>query len=154
MKRKIVLIVLCILSLSFLLYLQFGQEPVVNNMITDSHPSGYTAMLSVTANKIVLINQDDFANKLIQKTIHNEFKNMQLSYDILGFPNQVTITVYTNALTKTLGIPAFQIKYSQEDFASFQSVNPSISTPPITCQTVMVSCKITTDTSTATRGSI
>ncbi len=70
--------------------------------------------MCITANKIVLTNQDDFANELIQKAINNEFENMQFSYDILGYPDELTITVYTNALTKYLKQPAFQIRYGGE----------------------------------------
>lgn len=111
MKRKIVFIILCVLFMLEIFYLQVSREPTVNNVITSSNKQGYDADLTITANKIFIINQDKLEEQLIQQILDNDFKNVQMSYDLLGYPNKITITVYTNDLTKYLGIPAFHITY-------------------------------------------
>lgn len=111
MKRKIVFIILCVLFMLEIFYLQISREPTVNNVITNSNLQGYDADLTITANKIFIFNQDKLEEQLIQQTLDNDFKNMQMSYDLLGYPDKLTITVYTNTLTKLLDIPAFEISY-------------------------------------------
>lgn len=110
MKRKIVFIVLCIFFFSGILYLQYGREMTVNNITTESNPQGYSASLTITANKLFVTNQPKYTQKLIKQISDNELPNMQLSYDMMGYPNEITITVYANALMRNLHIPAFQIK--------------------------------------------
>lgn len=111
MKRKRVFILLCVLGI---LYLQFGRKPILNNSTTSSNAAGYEAILTVTANKLGIESYDKLAKNIIQQTVNNDFENMQLSYDVLGYPNELTVTVYANNITKFLGAPVFQIRYTQE----------------------------------------
>lgn len=111
MRRKILLIVLCVIGI---LYLQFGRPIVVNNMVTSGNPTGYQANLTVTVNKIHIFDREKLAKDLIQKTIDNDFKNILLSYDVLGYPGELTITVYTNRLEKYMNTPALKIRFYQE----------------------------------------
>lgn len=111
MKRKITLITLCILGI---LYLQFGREPYVNNAITNSHSDGYEMNLTITMNKLILFNQEKTEQELIDCIINNSFKNQQFSYDMMGYPSEIKVTVYTNNFTKSLDIPSFHFQYVNE----------------------------------------
>lgn len=111
MKKRILFIILCILGI---LYLQFGQSPTLIHTTTTSNAQGYEAILTVTANKLLILNQEKMADNLVQHAIENDFEPLQLSYDLLGYPNELTITVYANALTEYFDIPAFHISYAQE----------------------------------------
>ena len=110
MKIKIVLIVLCI---STILYLQFGRDPYVNNVITNSTPHVYEANLTITMNKIVIFDFKKAKQDIINRVYNNDFENMLFSYDIMGYPQELTVTVYANNLMKYLDIPAFRFRFIQ-----------------------------------------
>ncbi len=110
MKSKLILTILCILAT---LYLQFGQTPYVNHVITNSTADGYEAILTITMNKLVLLCPEDTKQDLIRRIYSNDFKNMQFSYDLMGYPQKISVTVYANKLSKYLEIPAFHFSYCQ-----------------------------------------
>lgn len=114
MKRKIVLTILCVIFLLEIFYLQFSREPTVLSSVTTSDSKGYDAALTITMNKIVIFNLEETKQDLINQILDNEFKNMQFSYDVMGYPDKWIITVYTNKLTKYLDIPAFHITYESD----------------------------------------
>ena len=110
MKRKIVFIVLCALILSGFLYLQYGRDITVNYIATESNSQGYSASLTITANKLYITEKETYTQKLVTRVAENNLPNMQLSYDVMGYPSELTITVYANTFMKQLHIPAFQVK--------------------------------------------
>lgn len=112
MKKKKVFVILLIVCISVFLFLQYSLEPTICNIVTENNPQGYNAYLTITVNKIFIFNQDKLEKQLIKQVLDNDFKNMQMSYDLLGYPEELTITVYTNKITKFLNLPAFRTKYS------------------------------------------
>ena len=112
MKRKIVLIILCLIFALEIFYLQFSRIPTVNNVVTNSDSAGYAVHLTITANKLIIFDQSKLEQDLTNHILNNDFKNMLFSYDIMGFPTECTVTVYTNKWTKKLGIPAFTFRYA------------------------------------------
>lgn len=115
MKRKIVLIILCLLFILAIFYLQFSRKPTVNNSITSSDSEGYDATLTITMNKIIIFDRKKAEQTLIKQILDNDFKNMQFSYDVMGYPDELTVTVYTNNFTKYWGIPAFHFRYTPDN---------------------------------------
>lgn len=115
MKRKIVLIILCLLFALTFFYLQISRQPTVNNIITNSDSEGYEATLTITMNKIVIFNRKKTEQALINQIVDNDFKNMKFSYDLMGYPEELTVTVYTNNFTKYWGIPAFHFRYTPDN---------------------------------------
>ena len=107
MKRKIFLIVIFVL---LIVYLQFGRPATVTHSTTSRDSSVYTMTLSVTMNQLVILNRTKLADTLIQQTLDNNFKNIQFSYDELGYPSKLMITVYTNNVWKWLHVPAFKFQ--------------------------------------------
>lgn len=112
MKRKLFLIILCMLFALGFFYLQYSRNPTVCNVVTNADSSGYTATLTINANKLFIGDQSKLQQDLINHIIYNDFKNMMFSYDIMGYPKEFTVTVYTNAWAKKLGIPAFTFRYA------------------------------------------
>ena len=112
MRKKIVFIVLCILFLCEIFYLQVSRKPTVDNIVTCADAVGYDAEITITMNKIVIFNQEKTEQDLLNRILENDFENMQFSYDVMGEPEEIKVTVYTNSFTKKLGIPAFEFRYS------------------------------------------
>lgn len=111
MKKKILLIVLCVVGVTGILYLQFGRKAVINNVLTKTNPQGYELSMSITSNKLLIVNREKLAKQLVKQVLENDFENMKMSYDVHGYPDEVTITVYANQVCKYWGSPAFQFQY-------------------------------------------
>ena len=114
MKRKIFLIILCLSLALGIFYLQFSRKPTVDNVVTNADSSGYAASLTITANKLVILDQNKLQQALINHILDNDFKNMMFSYDVMGYAYEYTVTVHTNAWTKKLGVSAFTFRYVPE----------------------------------------
>ena len=111
MKKKIFRITLCVIGILGLLYLQFGRRAVINNVLTKTTPQGCELTMSITVNTLVVLNHEHVADSLIQKILENDFENIKMSYDIHGYPDEITVTVYANKFAKTLELPAFCLQY-------------------------------------------
>ena len=111
MKKRVCFICSLVLLVLGILYLQLGRNPKVNHTLTHTHAEGYDLSLVVTANKICIFNRTELQKDLLQKTLENQFKDVYFSYDILGKPDTITITVYSNRLMRALNVTAFQINY-------------------------------------------
>ena len=119
MKRKIFLIVIFVL---LIVYLQFGRPATVTHSTTSRDSSGYTMTLSVTMNQLKIISKEVITTNLIQHIADNSFKNIMFSYDELGYPNKLTVTVYTNRFMEFLNLPAFKFHYAQETPSEYDIV--------------------------------
>lgn len=112
MKKKIQIICLCLLFILGFFYLQVSRNPTINSAFTSSDPNGYVANITITANKLIIFDQNKLQKDLINRIQNNDFENMLFSYDVMGYPRECTVTVYSNKLTKKLGIPAFTFRYA------------------------------------------
>jgi hypothetical protein len=70
--------------------------------------------MTITVNKLIVFNRNKTKENLISRIMNNEFRNMQFSYDLMGYPQEIDATVYANNFTKKLGIPAFHFKYAYD----------------------------------------
>ena len=109
MKTKLLLVTLCLLGF---LYLQFGRAPYVNLATTQNASDGYVLHLTVTANKLFIVDEESYAKSLIQRTLDNKYKNMIFPYEELGYPKEIRIKVYANSFTRFQDIPAFEVHYT------------------------------------------
>ena len=114
MKRKLFITILCLSFVLAFFYLQFSRKPTVDNVVTNSDTSGYTATLTITANKLFIVNKHKLQQVLTNHILNNDFKNIMFSYDVMGYANEYTVTVHTNAWTKKLGVSAFTFRYVPE----------------------------------------
>lgn len=112
MKQKLFLIILCLTFILGIFYLQFSRKPTVDNIVTTADSSGYTATLTITANKLFIADQSKLQQILINHIVDNDFKNMMFSYDVMGYAKEYTVTVHTNAWTRKWGMSAFTFRYA------------------------------------------
>ena len=94
------MISICLISL--LLFLQYGRsEHVVSKENQE---------LVIIANKIIIIDRTQYAQKLLQKILDNKLKNIRLSYDY-GIPEKMTVRIYSNRLMYKAHIESYVIEY-------------------------------------------
>lgn len=94
--------------------MQYGRPAKINSSTTSSNAQGYELSVSVTMNQLKIINRDKAAASLVQQITDNNFENVKFSYDELGYPTELAVTVYTNCITKFLNRPAFRFFCKQE----------------------------------------
>ena len=111
MKKQLLFIVITLFILTGLLYLQFGREPVVNHSMILENSDTYDLSLTITLNRLIILNRKNVEDSLIQKIFNNNFENMYFSYDVHGMPRKICVTVYVNALTYMLNLSAFEFQY-------------------------------------------
>ena len=111
MKKKILSIVIPLCLLVGLLYLQFGRQPMVNQSTIIKNSDTYDVSLTITLNRLIILNRKNVEDSLIQKIFNNNFENMYFSYDVHGMPRKICVTVYVNALTYMLNLSAFEFQY-------------------------------------------
>ena len=111
MKKNILYIVMILCFLLVFVHLQYGRKPTLNNSTINQTDDTYNLSINVTLNKLFLINKKAVKKQLIQYIENNTFPGVLFSYDVLGKPQTVTCTVYTNSWTYKSGAPAFQFQY-------------------------------------------
>ena len=104
MIKKIV-ISICLISL--LLFLQYGRSEHVVSSYVESKEN---QELVIIANKIIIIDRTQYAQKLLQKILDNKLKNIRLSYDY-GIPEKMTVRIYSNRLMYKAHIESYVIEY-------------------------------------------
>lgn len=97
----------------FLIYLQFGREEKVVNTQISTSKTFYKQEFSVVANKLLIVDKEMYADKLIEKGIDNKYKNVRFSYDISGYPNEIRILVYVDNWHYLHNQCLFEIIYSE-----------------------------------------
>lgn len=112
MKRKTCLVMLLLLGI---LYLQFGRAPYINVSIIKKYADSYDLELTITSNKLFILDKDRYSEILIEKVLENGFQNMQFPYDELGYPKEIRMKVYANNIARILDIPSFEIDYNTSE---------------------------------------
>ena len=102
-----VLLIGIILSLA---YLQFGRDVRVVSSMINSSDHYYEQKLTIVANKLFILDKDKFAEEMIERCIDNDFHEMKFSYDLLGSPDKIEITVYLNEIDRCYAEHPFLIK--------------------------------------------
>ena len=98
MKKKYAICGLIISFVAIVIYLQFGREEMIVNTRIDSFEGGYDEEVCIVANKVFIWDKERYAEELVERIIQNEFKNVRFSYDIVGYPKKIRISVYNNKL--------------------------------------------------------
>lgn len=118
MIKKIKLSIL-IIFLVIIIFLQFNREAecVISNSFTSANE--YSEDIIIVANKIVIMDKKEFAEKMIQKCIDNDFKNVLFSYDLRGYPSELHATVYVNDFFRLWNMTDFRFDYVAVDKTKF-----------------------------------
>lgn len=114
MKRKMLILSILILLVVGIFYLQFSRKPTVFNVITTSDSEGYTTTLTIVMNQLVILNKEETKRDLINQIMKNDFQNMRFSYDVMGYPQKITVNVYSNMWSQKRGTPAFLFSFYPE----------------------------------------
>lgn len=114
MKIKKKCIILILIVLVVVVYLQYGRDVTIHSNVSNSFDKGTIEYVTIIANRIYILNEEEFAEKVIQRCVDNAYKEIQFSYDVNGYPVGVHITVYLNEIAFDLSRPALEINYTQE----------------------------------------
>lgn len=118
MKKSIIKVLLFVGIAVTIFYFQFGRDVTVNSSSSFLSGDLHEQQLTITANKILIIDKKQFSTKLIQRCLANDFQEVLFSYDVTGEPARIRIIVFPNELLKKLDRGSFTIVY---DHASKKS---------------------------------
>lgn len=115
MKRKILKPLLLILVLVIVFsYLQYGRTEQVTNSYSSSSAGIRDEHLTIVANKLFIINKEQYANELINKALTDRLNRFCFSWD-MGIPHSIKIDVYLTKIAKRNGNIAYTIIYQPID---------------------------------------
>ena len=95
MKKRIIVICNPLMVVGFL-YLQYGRDVKVISTMNTASGNCYEMDLTVVANRLFIMDQEKFAEELIDRCIANDFHKVEFSYDVMGYPNRLRVKVYLN----------------------------------------------------------
>lgn len=94
MKRR------CTIILALLIFVMSGcranttQSDIPDCVVSNTSNSEYT--LTIIANQEKIEDKEAFAEQLIEQVRNNDFKTILFSYDEVGYPTRLEMTVYLN----------------------------------------------------------
>lgn len=94
MKKQYVVTSIVVCVIIIFAYLQYGREEKVVSSMANTSDSYYEQEFSIVANKLFIWDKEKYAKKLIEKAIENKYRNVRFSYDLMGYPNEINISVY------------------------------------------------------------
>ena len=112
MKKQYVIIGILMCAIALLGYFQFGREEKVAGTMVSTSESGYSQEFRVIANKIFIFDKEKYVNELVDKAIQNKYRDVRFSYDIMGYPEEISIAVYGCDWAYRKNHQMFQIIYS------------------------------------------
>lgn len=114
-KRKVIMIVVIgFLVIGVLGYLQYGRDVSVCGSHGHTFGNGSTMDVTIIANRLYIRDKERFAEQMLQRCVDNSFHGVRFSYDMNGYPNELSISVYMNHTMWKLKKRAFQIWYEQD----------------------------------------
>lgn len=90
------------------------KEPVEMDVLSShSATSGnwYELNIDVIADKDTVSDRDACSNEIIQHVLDNDFHSTRFSYDLSGYPNEVTVDVFTSEKNFKKGKTAYSFDY-------------------------------------------
>ena len=98
-----------------IIYMQFGRdEKVVNSMVKSGNEYCEQEII-IVANKIAIIDVDNYSKTIIEKVENNNLKNIKFSYDLMNNLQRIKIVVYCNELAYKYNQERIEILYEYED---------------------------------------
>lgn len=99
MKKRIIIIAVILCMITGFLYLQYGRDLKVISTMNTASGNCYDMDLTVVANRLFIIDQEKYAEELIDRCIANNFREVKFSYDLRGYPNRLRVKVYLNKMS-------------------------------------------------------
>lgn len=94
MKKQCVVVSIVVCVIIIFVYLQYGREEKVVSSMANTSDSYYEQEFSVVVNKLFIWDKEKYAKRLVEKALENEYENVRFSYDIMGYPNEISIEVW------------------------------------------------------------
>lgn len=114
-KKNIINGILLIGIILLIIYMQFGRdEKVVNSMVKSGNEYCEQEII-IVANKIAIIDVDNYSKTIIEKVENNNLKNIKFSYDLMNNLQRIKIVVYCNELAYKYNQERIEILYEYED---------------------------------------
>ena len=114
-----------LLVIPILGYLQWGRDVAVCSSNPNIFSNGSLEEISIIANKLYIFDREKFAKYVLQRCADNSFREVRVSYDLSGYPNEVHITVYMNRAAWKWRKKAFEIRWISEEDKHYNIVeNP------------------------------
>lgn len=95
MNKLKYLILLVVIIFLILCYLQYGREMEVLHTRITREEKEYTEYVDIVANRLFVVDKNQFAKEVIDTFVDNAFNNVKFSFD-LGYPTELYIDVYMN----------------------------------------------------------
>lgn len=111
MKKRVAIVSVLVFIFGFMIYLQYGREERVVNTVFDASETSYEQRFGVIVNKLFIGDKEQYTETLIEKAIQNQYQNSRFSYDVMGYPKEIEITVYKNVWNYNHGGKEFRILY-------------------------------------------
>ena len=74
----------------------------------------YKLNIDVIADKETVSNKDTCSREVIQHILDNDFHSIRFSFDIRGYPNEVTVDIFTSEKNIKKGKKAYSFEYVTE----------------------------------------
>lgn len=114
-RKNIINGILLIGIILLIIYMQFGRdEKVVNSMVKSGNEYCEQEII-IVANKIAIIDGDNYSKTIIEKVENNNLKNIKFSYDLMNNLQRIKIVVYCNELAYKFNQERIEILYEYED---------------------------------------
>ena len=84
MKKRIIVITVILCMVVGFLYLQYGRDVKVISTMNTASGNCYEMDLTVAVNRLFIMDQEKFAEELIDRCIANDFHKVEFSYDAIG----------------------------------------------------------------------
>lgn len=119
------IIILLFLSL---LYLQYGRDVTLCSSTTSICDNSYNVHLVIVANKLKITDTTKLSQRLIERYLDNDFKEIKFRNNKKGYPDKLHMTVYTNKTDKRYSRKAqfFTYTFPKANSESLYVINKEI----------------------------
>ncbi|MCI8784952.1 hypothetical protein AALB51_03710 [Lachnospiraceae bacterium 62-26] len=96
------------------------KEPVEMDVLSSHNTTSanwYELSINVIADKEAILDREACSSEIIQHVLDNDFHSVRFSYDLSGYPNEVTVDVFTSEKDFKKG----EISYSFEYVTDFNT---------------------------------
>ena len=123
MKKQCVVVSIVVCVIIIFVNLQYGREEKVVSSMANTSDSYYEQEFSVVVNKLFIWDKEKYAKRLVEKALENEYENVRFSYDIMGYPNEISIEVWRDGYCYQQGKRMFSIWSLLDENGNIQKLN-------------------------------
>lgn len=123
MKKQCVVVSIVVCVIIIFVYLQYGREEKVVSSMANTSDSYYEQEFSVVVNKLFIWDKEKYAKRLVEKALENEYENVRFSYDIMGYPNEISVEVWRDGYCYQQGKRMFSIWSLLDENGNIQKLN-------------------------------